>query len=354
MRNAFGEHSIFYLPDGSKILWSHIVSLQNLQWEKGLHLANKLTKDHINFHKKKMKVYLATQVLSNSVADSLQFCAETLEDDEFKETEATCQFLRIFNMIFDILDSNHRFCLKKQAMKVENKENWTKEFKKTENFIKSLHMFDPTCEPQTKKKKPLKKLVVEGPRKRGFLGFLVNMDSFKAMFETYVEKKEILEYICGHKCSQDHLERTFGTIRSSLGSNNNPTVTQFKSAMCKILLGASHIAVAENTQAQDETTISVPTSTGAAVNLFSDLFDLEEEASATEIYLNSLQCNIERRDFEYRDAVLNYIAGFIMRKMKAKEKCVDCALYLSNMTNLKGGKLLNIKNRGGLTKMILK
>ena len=199
VRNAFGELSIFYLPDGSKILWSHIVSLQNLQWEKGLHLANKLTKDHINFHKKKMKVYLATQVLSNSVADSLQFCAETLEDDEFKETEATCQFLRIFNMIFDILDSNHRFCLKKQAMKVENKENWTKEFKKTENFIKSLHMFDPTCEPQTKKKKPLKKLVVEGPRKRGFLGFLVNMDSFKAMFETYVEKKKILEYICGHK-----------------------------------------------------------------------------------------------------------------------------------------------------------
>ena len=145
------------------------------------------------------KSLLATQVLSNSVADSLQFCAETLEDDEFKETEATCQFLRIFNMIFDILDSNHRFCLKKQAMKVENKENWTKEFKKTENFIKSLHMFDPTCEPQTKKKKPLKKLVVEGPRKRGFLGFLVNMDSFKAMFETYVEKKKILEYICGHK-----------------------------------------------------------------------------------------------------------------------------------------------------------
>ena len=91
-----------------------------------------------------MKVYLATQVLSKSVADSLQFCEESLDDQEFKKTGAACEFLRTFNTIFDILDSNHKFSLKKPALKVDNKDIWTDEFEKTEFFISSLHMRDPT------------------------------------------------------------------------------------------------------------------------------------------------------------------------------------------------------------------
>ena len=79
------------------------------------------------------------------------------------------------------------------------------------------------------------------------------------------------------------------------------------------MLGASHIAVAEKTRAldytyicnwQDDTTIVVPPTTEAGADLFSELFNLEEESSATD--LDSLQCNTETKDFEYRDAVLNY------------------------------------------------
>ena len=95
---------------------------------------------------------------------------------------------------------------------------------------------------------------------------------------------------------------------------------------------------------QDDTTIVVLPTTEAGADLFSELFNLEEESSATDIYLDALQCNTE-----YRDAVLNYVAGFIMRKMKAQEKCIDCALYLNNLNNIREGKLLNKKNRGGLT-----
>ena len=62
---------------------------------------------------------------------------------------------------------------------------------------------------------------------------------------------------------------------------------------------------------QDDTTIVVLPTTEAGADLFSELFNLEEESSATDIYLDALQCNTE-----YRDAVLNYVAGFIMRKMK--------------------------------------
>jgi hypothetical protein len=61
---------------------------------------------------------------------------------------------------------------------------------------------------------------------KGFLGFLINLQSYSEIFKLYVEEKKFLEYVLGHKLSQDHLEIMFGTIRSSLGLNNNPTVMQ--------------------------------------------------------------------------------------------------------------------------------
>ena len=80
------------------------------------------------------------------------------------------------------------------------------------------------------------------------------------------------------------------------------------------------------------------------------MFDLDDDKSAVEIYLQSLDCNLEKSDFEYRDAILNYISGFIQKKLIKKERCVECALYLENIpaSNLKEGGLIKVKNRGGL------
>ena len=55
-------------------MWEHISSLHDLQSAEGLHLGNKLTASHVHYGRQKMKVYLAAQVLSNSVADALEYC----------------------------------------------------------------------------------------------------------------------------------------------------------------------------------------------------------------------------------------------------------------------------------------
>jgi hypothetical protein len=115
-------------------------------------------------------------------------------------------------------------------MRMDNKELWTEYFKQIETFIRGLHhpnhsLATSTQPPQAKKQKRDLRTVA-GPRKKGFLGFLVNIKSYQAIFNLYVEEKEYLKYVLGHKLSQDHLEMMFGTIRSSLGLNNNPIVLQ--------------------------------------------------------------------------------------------------------------------------------
>ena len=64
---------MFKDPCGRPIKWEHIKLLHKIQSEEGLSFANKLGIRHIDFANQKMKVRLAAQVLSSSVADAIQF-----------------------------------------------------------------------------------------------------------------------------------------------------------------------------------------------------------------------------------------------------------------------------------------
>lgn len=54
-----------------------------------------------------MKVKLATQLLSNSVADALKYCENILGLDDFHSCGPTIKFIRMFNSAFDILNSRN-------------------------------------------------------------------------------------------------------------------------------------------------------------------------------------------------------------------------------------------------------
>ena len=61
---------------------------------------NKLTPKHINYERHKMKVYLAAQTLSESVAVAFDLATE-LKIPEFQETKTTVLVCRINNELFD-------------------------------------------------------------------------------------------------------------------------------------------------------------------------------------------------------------------------------------------------------------
>jgi hypothetical protein len=84
-----------YLKDDQNqvIAWDHIVRLNNLQQSHGLKLANKLTDRHIFFENQKMKVCLAAQTLSSSVANALRTMKQI--DTSFEDCEATAKFVEV-------------------------------------------------------------------------------------------------------------------------------------------------------------------------------------------------------------------------------------------------------------------
>ncbi len=133
---------------------------------------------------------------SSSVADAIDFCREKLSLPEFKDSEATCKFIRIIDRLFDISNSKNPFGRGyKAAMSQANEIVIKKFFTTAESYLRNL------SDLQGRK-------LVSSPRKTAFLGFIVNMHSFVHLFDSFVKQNK-LKYLLTYKCSQDHLELFF-------------------------------------------------------------------------------------------------------------------------------------------------
>jgi hypothetical protein len=99
IRNTLADWHILVDEDGRKIKWEFFKTLVDLQQTEGLHAANKLTQRHINFRQEIMKVRLAVQIFSRSVAAALDFCNKDLNLKSFADSEGTSNFCRKLNDI---------------------------------------------------------------------------------------------------------------------------------------------------------------------------------------------------------------------------------------------------------------
>lgn len=101
VRNVLGSRKVLLDKDDNCIEWKYFEDLHKLQQEEGLHIANKLRIKHIEYFKNKMKVKLASQLLSMSIANAFDFCKNTLKLPQFENCTATVKFKTVFNDLFD-------------------------------------------------------------------------------------------------------------------------------------------------------------------------------------------------------------------------------------------------------------
>jgi hypothetical protein len=221
VRNALGEWKTLMDGENNIIAWDHIVRLYEYQKIHGFTLANKLTKQHVLFQKNKMKVKLAVQVLSKSVANSLLTMSQ-LGIEHFENVGATVQYLELFDSLYDIMNSRTLAeTFGKAPLQQKNEEDWKSVFQKAVVYISGLK----TASGQN---------VLHSNRYASFLGWLVNIKTMTELF-SYIVKTGDLKFILTFKLSQDPLENFFSSIRMACGNNNNPTSIQFKSAFQSLL-----------------------------------------------------------------------------------------------------------------------
>ena len=114
--------------DGNVINWRFLEELHKLQDSEGLHLANKLRARYIGWKSQKMKVNLAVQALSSSVADALEYCEGKLKLPQFQGCGPTVKFIRVFDRLFDVLNSRNPLARNFKAPIRKSNYEYTKKF----------------------------------------------------------------------------------------------------------------------------------------------------------------------------------------------------------------------------------
>lgn len=351
VRNALGDMKAFTDSAGNTVMWRYIERLHQLQENEGLHLGNKLRASHIAWVKKKMNVKLAAQLLSDSVADSLQFCLDE-KIEGFEGCEGTIQFIRTFNVLFDILNSRN-LCSNgwKVPLQSQNESKIKTALNTAKIYIASLKVHGEEM------------LVIKCRRKMGFLGFLICINSVLNMFDGLVmSPSPPLKFLTTYKMSQDHIELFFGKIRSMGGWNNNPTCRQFSAAYKKILVNNDIKDVTRGNCLPIESVQILTVSSGYHTNISStvpSVLDINMTCTKTRLCDSSVSnendseseedpCISSSMISQFSEKIVAYIAGFVCSKLRKSITCDVCngAIVNSNVSPVHS--LINVKNKGGL------
>ncbi len=107
-RNALAELKLMRDGDGNATKWEHIGLLNEIQCDEGLKFTSRLGAKHTNFQQHKMKVNVAAQTLSSSVAGAIEFLLDC-GIPEFEDAAGTVSFIRVVDRLFHFLNSRSRF-----------------------------------------------------------------------------------------------------------------------------------------------------------------------------------------------------------------------------------------------------
>ncbi|KAL4718703.1 hypothetical protein ACJJTC_011322, partial [Scirpophaga incertulas] len=286
IRNTLGEKGPILDPQGRVISWDYVKSLVELQDNEGLHLGNKLNKSHINFVKQIMKVKLAAQVMSESVANAIEFCDTELKISDFKNSEGTVDFIRKINNLFDVLNSRN---LKSYTYKKPLYQKNFPEIKKI--FGRHGCIFN--------------ELKIRGAiRAKGGFNNNPSAQQFKSAFKRMLVHGEIKHITSGNCIPLEHM--------------NILTLTNPELAINK---------TSEKSRLIDNDTVNT--------EVFEKILMKDHDYLSDPSILT-----------EFSKHIIIYIAGFIVSKLKKELHCEECISVI--ICNTKYVSLQLKKDRGGL------
>lgn len=201
VRKHFSSKMIYH--NDKLVDWDLLAILVEKQSLDNFNLCNKLTTQHIKWHQKPMNVRLASETLSNSVANTLE---QLRKDgyDEFKNSETTEEFCRMFNNSFDIQNfgCSQEDNTYKQRICNETADHIFEFAEQMKQYIKELQY----------KTKTTTKPILQSSVYMGFFGFYFNFISLRGIYEDFLFNGPLNEFHA-FQFSQDHLETVFSLIR---------------------------------------------------------------------------------------------------------------------------------------------
>lgn len=340
VRNAFQNFQNIQFINGTAH-WQHLVELVALG-EQELANIERLPRKLANLKNHVLKMNCAAQVFSESVARALE-CLLSLGLPPFQNCIGTVHFLRLINNLFDIFNS--RNCYGKGLKGPLLPETYSKI---NRVLIEAKTIFVTLSDSSNNQ-------IIKGKRKLGFLGFLLNAESLKWLYQNYVFPKVMpFPYLLTYKFSQDHLELFLKMLRRVLVTSSNPTCMAFQKAYHNLEtryrlqdeVFLSEISILDISIARRTDLALRTVQRQYGVSVIKTLFHKED------ICQDWSNCSLSEALLDLSDhrRKLTCCASYIANKLSTLLTCEECvsALYASDLKVAKIGSLLCVKKKNGL------
>lgn len=302
-RNALRCMKVMIDDNDDPIEWMYIERLQQMQ--TSLHLSNKV---HINWN---------IQTLSSSIANALEYCRTVLDLPEFAGSAATERFIRKFDRLFDVFNSqNHLGKGFNAPMRRENEKYWKPFLNSMDLYIRGL------------RDSSLKSILLT-PCRTPFMGWLLDIYSIAGVYDTTVSQTA-LRYLCTHRFSLNNLEVFFSAVRACGGFDGNPTARQFMIAFKKRLV-KRNVNVVGDCPSQESVsdlyfTFHAHFVQSVDVLGLASKYDFFEKEPKREVQSEHSSFNVPSFSLlsKYVTDVVGYVAGFVVRSLLKVVKCNEC------------------------------
>ncbi|KYN04403.1 THAP domain-containing protein 9 [Cyphomyrmex costatus] len=223
---------------------------------------------------------------------------------EFYGSEATTEFLYMFDRIFDLMNSRNIFGkdYNKTPLKWSNLKYWNEIFVETEQYIRTLR---------------------GQVRKTFALGFLINICSFRnfAMYLLCPDGDKCFTYFLTYKCSQDQIELYFSCLRLRGGWNNNPNIMQVLWSVRRLFYRNSVEPSINSNCLSEGFELSPAFEFWKSTRALQDVNCTDRDNRE----LKNLMMRLEHVELSYYQRnILYYIAGNVTNKFMQKFQCSYC------------------------------
>lgn len=323
IRNCLLQHDVYTVDGIAK--WGVINQLYMTDKGRTTKLCPKLTQKHIDPNAfEKMRVSLATQVLSNSCSAAIQALAKLNKFNEYNlESSAipTSKFLKTFNDTFDCLNSKSQNFFNNIKSPLKPESTSLKFLKDVREYLKNI------------------KVKITRGKIYCFEGLEQTINGV-ILLSNELFKEENISEICTANFNQDPIENTFAQIRSRGGFNTNPSVYDFGFLIAKIMNAKFIFATTssncepDGTKCLNESSESFQKEKTEITNFIKEIepaaeesndFEEDNEISGDFSFLQSFS---EIKNDDAQIASIRYFVGYVLFKCLPKINCEQCTIRL--------------------------
>ena len=301
VRNNLKQH--IFVVDGHKVNWNYIVEFYNHDSKLPLRTAPKLTAKHIELPPfTKMRVCLASQVLSHSVASGILTYSSLGKLPS--EAVYTAEFLERMDKLFDSFNSR--------------KLRETKTYRAAAT-PSSVHVsFWKDCIEWIKKWK-----VKDGSTDKiaCFQGWVTTITAVVQLFNELTTGDQF-SFLLTNRLNQDCLENLFSILRSRGGHRDNPTANEFRAALKQVMCSKMMAPLGnQNWESDSDSFLDLTASFKSQGNSGTS----EGSTETNDDHFNHICDNLDKMIDQPQNNVIVYVAGYLAKQILAKHKnCETC------------------------------